>query len=527
MKHKLQRSQRFYSAQRTILAIIHAIFRLVVNAQVAQKTRGHRSRAISLKALTFSFLALVIAFAANEISPLTPAKAGGIAQPILVKYFDDHTWQTIMGNTQSIDYINANQISILKFVVTNPNTTAGQDLTGINFTDQLPTAVYFASTTPFTNTCTGAGLAISASNSVITGKTTGFVDINHVDLAINTSCTITFQVTTTNTGNYDNTTNPINATNGPGTNSQQGEAKLSVQNQLTPPNVTKVFNPGAVSANGDLSITITIQNPNNTPGAPFPINLNDYVGVNFTDAFSTTLIKIVASNTAAPSIVNTCGGILNAAVGTSQIQLTGGDIPATKTCTITVPVTAPPAAGDFPNTIAVNAITYNGGDNQTGITAHLIVAQPPTLAKMFGTPTLAAGGTTPVTFTIDNPNTTSLTNISFTDVLPGSMVVDIPSPIGGNCFTAGNVNISANRKTITAINGTVAASVPCTLTLNVTDPGPEATILTNTGNITQYASNGITFTLPPPRVYYRAGDYQCQWHNYQPYNHEFVRLQHH
>ena len=170
---------------------------------------------------------------------------------------------------------------------------------------------------------------------------------------------------------------------------------------------------------------------------------------------------------------------------------------------VSVPVTAPASSADIPNTIAAHSITYNGGDNQIDVIAHLIVAQPPTMTKLFGgasSATIAAGTSIQVKFTLTNPNTTALTNVRLIDNLPGLLVVDVPAligPAGGNCFAAANVAINGARNTVTATNGTIPASGSCDLTFEVTDPGPEAATLTNTGDITQYTSNGTAFNLLP------------------------------
>src|SRR5262249_61754162 len=63
----------------------------------------------------------------------------------------------------------------------------------------------------------------------------------------------------------------------------------------------------------------------------------------------------------------------------------------------------------------------NGGTRSTG-SASITVVAPPTIAKSFGAANIPLNGTTSLTFTVTNPNSTvNLTGVAFTDVLPAGL----------------------------------------------------------------------------------------------------------
>jgi uncharacterized repeat protein (TIGR01451 family) len=88
---------------------------------------------------------------------------------------------------------------------------------------------------------------------------------------------------------------------------------------------------------------------------------------------------------------------------------------------------------------------------------------PPTISKAFGAAHVDVGGTTTLTFTVTNPNSTALTGVSFADTLPAGLVVTTPattSTCGGTVTTTtGNIALSG---------GTLAPGASCTFSVNVT-----------------------------------------------------------
>ena len=104
----------------------------------------------------------------------------------------------------------------LSFTITNPNTNseplvrpavAGvMTLSGVRFTDTLPTGLAIASPNGLTGSC-GSGTITAASGS-------GSISLTGATLAAGTSCTFSVLVTGTSAGSYQDSTGPVSSTEG-------------------------------------------------------------------------------------------------------------------------------------------------------------------------------------------------------------------------------------------------------------------------------------------------------------------------
>jgi streptogramin lyase len=146
--------------------------------------------------------------------------------------------------------------------------------------------------------------------------------------------------------------------------------------------------------------------------------------------------------------------------------------------------------------------TENVSDaNNVGRVTLVAQMDPPTLAKAFGAASIPFFTNTTLTFTLTNPNSTSLTGVSFTDPLPAGLIVATPNGLTGSC--GGTVTAVPGSSSVALTGGTIAASGSCIFSVTVTgiDLGPWTN---HTGNVSadgapggSAASAGITVMSPP------------------------------
>src|SRR5262249_58286341 len=92
------------------------------------------------------------------------------------------------------------------------------------------------------------------------------------------------------------------------------------------------------------------------------------------------------------------------------------------------------------------------------------VAKAPTIMKSFGLSSILLGGTTSLTFSITNPNSTQgLTGIAFTDSLPAGITV----PTSGPTAACGGMVSTTSPNLISFSGGTLPASRDCSVLLTV------------------------------------------------------------
>jgi uncharacterized repeat protein (TIGR01451 family) len=123
--------------------------------------------------------------------------------------------------------------------------------------------------------------------------------------------------------------------------------------------------------------------------------------------------------------------------------------------------------------------------------ATLTVIAPPSISKAFSPSTIPLNGTTDLSFTITNPNTTiALTGLQFTDVLPAGLLIT-----GVSAFTGGSGTASG----LTALSFSAATLAPagvCTLSASV--QGTTAGVKNNTILAGIFSDNGGRAMLRQP-----------------------------
>ena len=356
----------------------------------------------------------------------------------------------------------------MDFLLTNSSATP---LTGVAFTDTLPAGL--TASNGATAPC-GGSLVIAGGNSLsFTGGTLA---------ASGGTCTITVPVTGATAGAKNNTTGPISSAES-GAGNPSNTATVTV---LAPPTIGKAFGAGSIPLSGTTSLDLTLANPNGTVALS---------GIAFTDA-------LPAGLTASNGTTTPCGGTLTI-TGGNLLTFTGGTLAAGATCPISVTVTGA-TTGTKNNT--TSAITSTGPIALTGTTSNtatVTVTAPgaPTITKAFAAPDVALGGTVDMSFVLNNPSTTPLTGVAFTDSLPAGLTAPdgTTTPCGGSLVITGGTGLAFS-------GGTLAAGGSCTITVTVT--GAVAGVENNTtGPISSNesgaggASNTATVTvLAPPTI---------------------------
>ena len=267
-------------------------------------------------------------------------------------------------------------------------------LDNATFTDNMPVGMQVFTTPNPTSSCGGTFTATpGASNFTFTGGVIPAVG----------NCNITLQVTSVKSGNLTNTipSNSVTTLQG-ATNSQSAGKSLTVLPSVA---VQKVFTPIAVNQGQTSILTIDLLNS----------TTSSLGGAAFTDTFPTGLV--VADT---PAVTNACGGTVTATPGAGSVTLSGGTIPGSSSCRITVAVKAT-QAGTLSNTIPTGGlVTSTGLQNKKPTTATIdvtaVVSNNPNLillkriTKINGSPTGKATDGSAIDFTTvvsqpDNINT--------------------------------------------------------------------------------------------------------------------------
>jgi LPXTG-site transpeptidase (sortase) family protein len=377
--------------------------------------------------------------------------------------------------------IEAGGKSLLTVTLQNPTSS---DLHGVSVTDTLPTGLLAVTPETAATNCT-SGTAASANGESST------VTLSGATLPKGASCTLTAYVTTASNSagtTYVNTI-PVGAV---GT-TEGVRNVVSVQRNLltytagTGVTATKTFTPASIAVGGNSHLQLKFS-------APLDHDLKSFT---VTDPLPSGVL--VSNSPAASSSGCGSGATLDAAAGSATIRLSGATISAGSTCTVNVDVTGT-GSGTFRNTISPGDITNE--QNQTILTdtyADLRVSNL-TMSKSFYPPTVNPNGLSTLTITLQNTNTSALTDTSLTDSLPANVYV-ASDPYASTTCSGGK--ITASGQTIQMTDGTVPAqvdSVPgiCTIQVNVQGRGSGSTEHNTVGfNQVSATITGTSTTINP------------------------------
>jgi Subtilase family len=254
---------------------------------------------------------------------------------------------------------------------------------------------------------------------------------------------------------------------------------------IAPPGITKSFGAPAVALNANTSVQFTLTNPNTT---------TILTGVGFVDNLPAGITAIgPVTSTGCPAAAMTFTPAI--------ITLSGVSLPASGTCTYSVAVTGS-TAGIWTNT-TTNITSVEGGAGGVG-TANLIVVAPASISKSFGSVSIPVGDSTPLTFTIANPNNAvTLNGIAFTDTLPSGLRVSTPSTVTGSCG-GGLITATAGSSTISLGGASLSPGSSCTFSVLVIATAAGAQTNTTSG-ITAVGA-GVLVTGAPASATIAVGE---------------------
>jgi uncharacterized repeat protein (TIGR01451 family) len=230
-------------------------------------------------------------------------------------------------------------------------------------------------------------------------------------------------------------------------------------NAVAPPTIDVSFTPDTINKQGFSTLRFTLTNPNPS---------TDLHGI----AFSATVPASLVAN----QFINGCnrpGFQFNTPPG--GFTMSGVTLVQGESCTFQY-IGIATAAGSFTSTMS-NVTSTEGGGSAATDTATLTVNGPPLLTKRFAAGSVPIGSTTPLTFTVTNPNTAlALTGIGFYDTLPAGLSF-ASTTVTGSCGSAvisiqGNTLYVGPDGATGPIGGsvntaTLAAGQSCTFSANV------------------------------------------------------------
>ena len=337
----------------------------------------------------------------------------GASTPVQATLTVDAADAPVFTKAFSPDTIAPGGISRLTFTIDNGANLI--DVGSLAFTDAFPSGLVVAGTPNGSTTC-GGTFAPGASD-VSLAFAGGAV-------AAGDACAISVDVTSAVAGSYPNTSGAL--TSDLPDDAPPALATLTVDE--APLVVSMEFSPSTIAQGGVSRLSYDLRN-------------DAAVGATSISLSDTLPADVVVAD--APNAATTCGGTLTAAGG-DTIAFADGELAAGDTCAISVDVTSA-VAGSYLN--GPEAVTSSLGAS-TPVQATLTVdaADAPVFTKAFSPDTIAPGGISRLTFTIDNgANLIDVGSLAFNDNFPSGLVV-AGTPNGsttcGGTFAPGASDVS-------------------------------------------------------------------------------------
>jgi uncharacterized repeat protein (TIGR01451 family) len=238
------------------------------------------------------------------------------------------------------------------------------------------------------------------------------------------------------------------------------------------PTITKSDPITTITAGGSTTYTVVITN---TTGAP----LRNAI---FRDP---AVANLTVNSLACSTVGATCPTPANTTIAAMRgggITIPTMPVNSSVTFTIGTTVNSTTLAGTITNTaeVVVSGEATTASDTNNVITNF-------TVAKAFLPTSIAAGGTSVLTITLQNTNLAAATGVAFTDTYPANLV---NAALPGVTNTCGGT-VTAGAASLSFSNGSIAAGGSCTISVNVTstlagayinNTGPVSSIEGFTGN---------------------------------------------
>ena len=407
----------------------------------------------------------------NAIAAVTTANAG--TGPGASAVFSVGTPTVSESFTPAVIAVNGS--STLRFTLSNSTAVT---LTDVAFADLLA-GLQVASPANVVNSCGGSVAAVPGSSSVsLSGGT-----LPAASGTLAGSCTVSVAVTGASAGYFVNSLSGGITASAVGTTVQSPPGNSASLTVNAPVGAAMGFYPPSIYRGGDISLlTITLMNPN----LPNAAGSSTVTGVAFSDLYPANLV-----NTANPTPVLSCTAgssatLTGGTAGGSGIGLSGGTLRPGGSCTLTVYVTSSTAA-NYTNSTGIIASANAGSGAAASAVLNVSALTPPTLGMSFSPASIAtvpAGGSSALTITLSNANSTIITGLAFGDTLPAGMSVaglpgtpnscggTLSAPVGGSALSLTGGSIPANGSCSVTVNVTAAAagayfnSVPQAITAN-------------------------------------------------------------
>ncbi len=351
-------------------------------------------------------------------------------------------------------------VSQLTITLTNTN---ANPLVNVSATDTLPgvpgNGLVVAPVPNASTSCAGGTVTavpgtqtIALNGGTIPGQTAGPPVVpGTCTIRVNVQA-VGFSTTYTNTIPTSNVSGTIQGTTTVINPAQPASAQLDV----TPLAITivKNFLQKNVFGGSASTLEIILTNPNT-----FPLS-----GIGFVDSMPAGMI---VANPANPN-TGTCGGTLSAIPGAGSFTFSGGSLPGSTSCTLSLSITMN-VNGNRVNVIPAGSVTTNEGATNPESTDSTLTNLPgASIGKVFSPNPINLGDYSLLTITIQNTGNVSLTGMGLVDNLPTGLSVQgspAPAPVN-NC--GGTLTATAGSQTITLAGGSLNFGGSCTLVIPVT-----------------------------------------------------------